>query len=285
MKLAFVILNYNDYKSTSELLQNIKDYKCLDLILVVDNCSTDDSFKRLKKYEKKNVKVIQSKANKGFASGLNFGAKYAIKELGTCHIILSNADIMIGSEENLKELHELMSQENLGVLAPVITQNNMISRGWRLPDMKTEILGNLPMIGQKLYRKRTSYQESHYTSRISYVDALSGCFFMVNANALEKIGFLDEHTFLYYEEYILAKRLQEAGYKIAVANDITVIHNHSVSIDKSLNRIKKFKALKKSQDYFCEAYLKASRFEMILLHTFKNMTLALLYIRSFLHLK
>ena len=33
-KLGMVIINYNDAKTTIELLENIKDYKCLDSIIV-----------------------------------------------------------------------------------------------------------------------------------------------------------------------------------------------------------------------------------------------------------
>ena len=44
-KLVFVIINYNDYETTKKLLDNIKDYKVIDKIYVVDNHSTDNSYK------------------------------------------------------------------------------------------------------------------------------------------------------------------------------------------------------------------------------------------------
>ena len=39
-KLGMVIVNYNDYLLTSRLLKNVKDYKCLNHIVVVDNNSS-----------------------------------------------------------------------------------------------------------------------------------------------------------------------------------------------------------------------------------------------------
>ena len=48
-KLGFVIVNYNDANTTIRLLNQIKDYKSIDQIIVVDNNSTDDSVKKLKK--------------------------------------------------------------------------------------------------------------------------------------------------------------------------------------------------------------------------------------------
>ena len=63
---TLLIVNYNDYESTSKLIENVKNYKILDLILVVDNKSKDDSYERLLKLENKKVKVICSEENKGY---------------------------------------------------------------------------------------------------------------------------------------------------------------------------------------------------------------------------
>ena len=43
MKLVYMIVNYNDFTNTKKLLDQINDYKSIDLILVVDNHSKDDS--------------------------------------------------------------------------------------------------------------------------------------------------------------------------------------------------------------------------------------------------
>ena len=57
MKTAFLIVNYNDYKTTIQLLNNIKEFQSLDKIVVVDNNSTDNSFDEIKKYIKKIRKI------------------------------------------------------------------------------------------------------------------------------------------------------------------------------------------------------------------------------------
>lgn len=281
MKLAFIILNYNDYPSTSALLENIKDYQIIDLIVVVDNHSTDKSYQELLNWESEKIHLIRADENKGFASGLNLGCRYAKNVLGKCHLILSNADIVIGKEENIKELNDLIGKRNIEVLAPVITQKNDILRGWKIPTIQAEILGNLPVIGKKIYQKKINYPESHYKGEISIVGTVSGCFFMITSTLLDKIGYFDENTFLYYEENILGSRLLKTKYQIAVANKITVFHNHSVSVDKSINTIKKYKTLKKSQAYFCKEYLHATKFQLLLLNMTMKLTLLTLYIRNF----
>ena len=75
MKNIFLIINYNDYQTTEKILDNVKDYKILDKIIVVDNNSTDDSFKKLSNFKSKKLIVIKNSQNKGYGSGINFGCK------------------------------------------------------------------------------------------------------------------------------------------------------------------------------------------------------------------
>ena len=59
-----VILNYNDGRLVAKLLDEVKDYDVIDLIVVVDNASLDDSVSYLKKYESNKVVILSSKENK-----------------------------------------------------------------------------------------------------------------------------------------------------------------------------------------------------------------------------
>ena len=124
---------------------------------------------------------------------------------------------------------------------------------------------NIPYFHRKIRKKFVHYKDEHFNSEFSVVEAVSGCFFMIKSSVLEEIGFLDEKVFLYYEENILARRIEKALYKIVIDNGVIVIHNHSVSIDKNMKKIKKYKALKKSQYYFQVNYNNANFLERSLL--------------------
>ena len=52
-----VIVNYNDYKTTKRLLDNVKNYKILKEIVVVDNKSTDDSLENLQRLKNKKITI------------------------------------------------------------------------------------------------------------------------------------------------------------------------------------------------------------------------------------
>lgn len=279
-KLGMVIINYNDYKTTSFLLDSIKDYKCLDLIVVVDNKSTDDSLKYLKKYENNKIKIIEAEENKGYAAGLNAGAKEVIKKLKNCNIIFSNSDVIINKEEDLEKLSKDIGKHSIAVVGPTIVENRSLNRGWMLPTIKDEIKFNLPLVSRK-YRKEILYDDEHYNEDLSIVGVVSGCFFCVSGKVLEEVDYFDEATFLYYEEQILSKKLEEKDYQVAVDNNVVIIHNHSVTIDKNINKVNKYKELKKSQRYFVKEYLEATEKELKWLDFTNKLSLVILYIRCF----
>lgn len=279
-KLGMVIINYNDYKTTSFLLDSIKDYKCLDLIVVVDNKSTDDSLKHLKKYENNKIKIIEAEENKGYAAGLNAGAKEVIKKLKNCNIIFSNSDVIINKEEDLEKLSKDIGKHSIAVVGPTIVENRSLNRGWMLPTIKDEIKFNLPLVSRK-YRKEILYDDEHYNEDLSIVGVVSGCFFCVSGKVLEEVDYFDEATFLYYEEQILSKKLEEKDYQVAVDNNVVIIHNHSVTIDKNINKVNKYKELKKSQRYFVKEYLEATEKELKWLDFTNKLSLVILYIRCF----
>ena len=118
MKTGIIILNYNDYENTSKMLNQIKDYSCLSKIIVVDNCSTDNSMEKLKEYENKKIILLQAEKNLGYAAGNNLGLKYLEKNTSCEIAIISNPDVLI-EEGVLKELiHDIKTHENISFLGP-----------------------------------------------------------------------------------------------------------------------------------------------------------------------
>lgn len=280
--LVFVIINYNTKALAEKLVANVKDYQSISKILIVDNASTDDSYQELKKLENDRIEVLQAEENKGFSAGMNIGAKRAIELFSKCDIIFSNTDIIISSEETIEILQTALKMRRVAVASPVVFQENTISRGWKIPSAKEEILINLPGIGKKFQKKYMFYDEDHYKGKYSYVEAVSGCFFMIKSEALKRVNYFDENVFLYYEENILGEKLRNSSYTLVICNEALIIHDHSVSIDHNVGTINKFKILKTSQRYFQKKYHYATEKEIRKLKFTSNLTLMTIYIRVFL---
>lgn len=278
MKNGIVIVNYNDYKTTKRLIDNIKDYKIFDKIVIVDNKSSDNSLKELKKLENKRIVVIDSGKNKGYSYALNVGCKYLIDKYKECKIIVSNSDIIIQSENDIKDLFELVKGKNV-IVGPTIIEGNNLNRGWIVPKPMDDVAMNILGLYKKYQKRHLMYQDSYYNKDISKVGTVSGCFFAISSKHLEEMGYFDENVFLYYEENIMGVKTKDLEKNIIVANNIDVIHDHAVSIDKSLKRIKKYDILKNSQYYFEKTYNHASKGELFLLRLTNKITRVILLIK------
>lgn len=276
--IGMVIVNYNDYETTKRLLDNVKDYKVLKEIVVVDNKSTDNSLEELRKLKNKKITIIDSGENKGYSYALNVGCKYLIDKYKSLNIVISNSDIIIDSELDIKDLNSYISTKNV-IVGPTIIQGNDLNRGFKIPSPWQDIKQNIVFFGKRVLAKELSYPDNYYHKDISKVDTVSGCFFMISSKHLEDMGYFDENVFLYYEENIMGIKTKKLGKNIIVCNNVDVIHDHSVSIDKSLKRIKKYDILKTSQEYFEKTYNSANKIELFFLKVFRYLTRILLLIK------
>lgn len=110
-KIGMVILNYNDYKTTIELIELIKNYDVIDHIVIVDNLSTNDSFKKLQKYTNKKIELIKSNKNGGYSYGNNYGAFYLINQYNIDILFIANPDVEF-SEVFIQKISEILSTNN-----------------------------------------------------------------------------------------------------------------------------------------------------------------------------
>lgn len=270
--LSFVIINYNDADTTIELLNNIKDYKVLKEIVIVDNKSTDESVKVLEKFTNDKITLLVNEENKGYSSGMNLGARYLLEKYKDINIIFSNSDIIIKDEKDLIDLNSRIT-EDIVLVGPVVNEHGNINRGWKLSTPFKEVLYNIPYFHKKFKKRFLYYSDECYKNDITYVDVVSGCFFLINGKFLKKVDYFDENIFLYYEENILACKIKKENKKAIIDNKIEIVHNHSVTIDKNVKRVNKYKALKKSQKYYVINYLKANLFMRALLSISRNIGL------------
>lgn len=277
-KVGIVIVNYNDFRKTWDFIDSIKDYRSLSEIVVVDNASTDSSFKELKKLGKNNITVLKSNENNGYSFGNNVGVKYLSDKVD--YILISNPDIVV-EERVIKKLKEdLDNNPDIALVAPIVEQNGELLKGWKLPRVKDEIKLNL-LKYYGCFEKTLRYDPKRYNDELTRVDAVLGCFFMIRRDILNLVGNFDDSVFLYYEENILATKLKRINKKSYIDNKTKIIHKGSITIDKHFNEIEKYKILKNSQKYFVKYYLHANVFQIFILRLVYRITLMITYIINF----
>ena len=263
-----IILNYKSYYDTIKYIDQLKNQKKIKLnIIVVDNCSPNNSYSILKKkYSKVNdVEVIISEKNGGYAYGNNFGLKF-IEDREFDFVIVSNNDIIIDDEYLIYKLCEVYNKLDLpSLISPVMKQDSVVSENfaWKIPNLIDDVFGSL-RISDFFYKKNRYYKFSQDTDYIQ-VDCIPGSFFMSRKPVLYSLGLLDENTFLYMEEAILAIKNKKKGLKNYIISNLSYEHEVSGTISKSMSNIKIRKNLINSRLYFHKNYLKTGVFGILLL--------------------
>ena len=155
MKNCFLIVNYNDYKSTKHLIDNIIDYSCVDEILIVDNNSIEEEKSLLKTIEYSKVNILFNESNMGYSVAINIGARHLVEKYERCNLIISNSDIVIMSENDLIKMINLLNDEKVGLVGPQLLELGNISKGYKSMTPLTDIIINTPLIRNFVGEKHT----------------------------------------------------------------------------------------------------------------------------------
>ncbi len=271
MKVAAIIVNYNDEKDTIDFVEKITKYNTINRIIVVDNMSTTiGAFEKLKKIENEKVSVIQSEKNGGYSYGNNFGINF-LKENNENYdyIIISNPDVIIEEKAIINCLNVLENEKDVAIVAPRMfnKQNKPIRRSsWKIRTFKLDVIHSTRLLELIFYKKLRNgeYSEKEYSKDILEVDAISGAFFIIKYDVYEQIEKFDENTFLFYEEDIVAQKLKKINLKTYSINNEKFIHLESQAIGKAFSYYVKIKQLYKAKMYYHKNYNKINSLQIFI---------------------
>ncbi|MDD9148213.1 glycosyltransferase [Sporolactobacillus sp. CQH2019] len=279
--IATIILNYKHHQETAACVENAISFGVTSPIIVVDNKSPNDSYKILLNLSRKyrNVHVISTDANKGYAYGNNFGVNYAKSRFPDLdYVVIQNPDVRLISAHTYSHLMAILqSDDRVKLVGSVISQNGVLSyeySGWSLPS-KFYIFS-----GFVRGNKKAAFSLAAGKWPMSFVDVVAGCFFMTKLDYLDNGLFqntlFDEGTFLYNEENILAFKLKKLGFREAVSLTDFVSHYHKPENPSYTETRTLFKKISKSNIYMLKKYYRISRFDLIiyyLLHFYQHLVL------------
>lgn len=275
-------LNYNDKESVLIFIKQIESYKNIRHILIVDNCSTDDSFACLSRLNSTRIHVVSTKRNGGYGAGNNFGLLYLHKHYSSKYVLQCNPDVII-SETTVNALETFLREHSdYMMVAPFMTdihKKKLSNTAFKIPSLRQYILG-LDMFLSKFFNLNNYDDIIYEKSLVKDVDALSGSLFMVDLPRMIKYGMYDENIFLYCEEVILAIKLKKHNQKVALLPQEVFIHNHSVSISKTYkSTIQKHRLFMRSKLYVIKQYLGANKAE----YCFARLIVGISFFESYLN--
>lgn len=274
MKAGIVILNYNTFELTCNLARKCLSMSKIDRVVIVDNNSKDNFESFCHQQNNDKLFYIKNDKNTGYAAGNNLGLKYLFNS-GFNIGIIANPDVDF-SENTVNCV--LQSFENLDYKYPVVscvrTLNGSKKTGqfWWIPNYTSALIESL-YFGRKYLNsscvKRTNKVIDNVKNNEIEVEVVGGAFFAADLSFMEKIGYLDENTFLWYEENILAFKVREAGKKELLLLNCEYQHNHV----KQSKQNKKLNIFMSSKRYYCYNILKINYLQKNILKIVEKMGL------------
>ena len=251
--LGCVVLNYNDYPTTSLLLDRIRDFKCFNKIVVVDGASTDDSYTQLTKYSSDKVMVIKADRNGGYGYGNNIGIR-TCKDLGLKYVLIANPDVVFTEQTVVNMLEIIDKEEKCVAISPRMKGREP---AMRILSPWIDVWASFIFVNAVI--KPRNYKSGYYSNnQVSEVDVLPGSLVMFDVARVIECGLYDERVFLYHEEYIMAVKFRKKGYRSLLDMNDEYIHNHSVTVSKVFkNPVVSKRIALKSHRIYLEEYLDA----------------------------
>ena len=230
--IVFVILNYNTFNETKVCVESIKknignvEYG----IVVIDNCSTDQSVFFLKKEYDNDclVDVVLCEENVGFAKGNNIGIRVAREKYNSKFICCLNSDTIFEDQDFVKKMKESYEHYHPAIIGPkiilkdgqvqsiykrllTIDKYKAILEHYKNPDKISVIKIKEQLLMIPIVKKINQCRKKESVVETQLDVILHGCCIVFTDLFFEKLKGFDSRTFLYREEELLFLSLKKRG--------------------------------------------------------------------------
>lgn len=214
-KVFAIVVTYNGDKWITKCIDSLKKSSAPVEIVVIDNCSLDQTQAILKAYS--NITLILSEVNLGFGAANNKGIEYAITN-NADYIFLLNQDAWI--EENTIEVLLDVAAKNpaFGIISPIHLNGSYTGLDIKFSEQVAPSHCNLFYSDMYVRKFKPLYE----------VEFINAAAWFISISCIEKTGLFDPIFFLYGEDNNLLQRANFHGFKSAVTPFCTICHDREI---------------------------------------------------------
>jgi GT2 family glycosyltransferase len=187
------------------------------------------------------VNYIHNPSNPGFGAAHNIAIKKAIVSGVKYHFII-NPDIYFTDDVICKMVEYAEKDSRIGMMMPQIL--NLDSSIQNLPKL---LPSPWSIVWRKIKKPALAYQRFINKYELRFVPKnmiynapiLSGCFTLLNLEAIKKVGFYDDKFFMYFEDWDLSRRMHQ-HYKTIYFPEVSVYHGYESGANRNSRLFKIF---------------------------------------------
>ena len=237
------IVNYMSHEDTINCIESLRltnEYKAGNLHLIVcDNDSPGESFDSLNRYFQTRFSgqytFFKTKANKGFAHGVNQCIERALSNQDAQYIWVLNPDCLV-QENSLTELHNSLAKNDASAGSSVLLNDSnppTIQAAWGV---------YLPYLGATFDamadQSPLALNQDHILGPNQY---MVGASILIDINSVRCPLFFDESYFMYFEDVDFSFMLYHSQHKIVCSPRSQVVHRRGSCVNKSIQLDSKVK--------------------------------------------
>ena len=217
--VAIIILNWNTAHFLKQFLPSVINARYPDkAIYVIDNHSTDDSVRMLKR-DFPDVHVVEMKENKGYAASYNYG----FSTISADYYILLNSDIEV-TGNFISPVIDLMEKDP----AIGICQPKLLSLAEKQTFEYAGAAGGwIDRMGYPFARGRVLLTVEKDLGQYDTAEEIfwaSGACMFLKKSVYQKIGGFYDYYWMHQEDIDLCWRAQKSGFKIYTCPESVVYH-------------------------------------------------------------
>jgi GT2 family glycosyltransferase len=214
-----LVLNYNSGPDTVRCVAALQRMNFPSFrVVVVDNCSTDNSV-ALFRAEYPDIEVLPLARNLGFAAGNNVGIQYAMTQEAD-YVLIVNPDMTVHKDALTYMVEACLSDPTIAAVSPIIRYADCPERIW--------FAGSCIQWAKALATHLVD--EDVAPDKVTDTAWPCGGCMLLECNALRRVGAMDEHYFLYFEDADLGQRLLASHLRAVVCPRASALHNPHNSV-------------------------------------------------------
>ena len=239
--VSIVILQFNNSEDTIRCIKLVKELIWPNFeVVVVDNASSPEHQQNIRAYVNSQGSIVHKLLaldnNLGYSGGNNAGIKYAL-EHGADYVFILNPDVSVKPDLLDKLIKKAESDKEIGIVGPAINESRTFPEE-DTPHQEIDAPGRVrDESGRTVYSGKINWlvpELRHNIIPTTHCQLLTtnyviGSSMLIKKAVFDRIGFLDEKYFLYFEDADFNVRAQKAGFKLAIEPNAMVYHKVSSS--------------------------------------------------------